>query len=151
MTWTYNTALTATKDQVRLEIGDAVAGQTVTLQDEEINYAISHERNLWGASARCCEMLATQFLRMADVRVGRGGTTLTYSIAAKQYWDRAKALRLKANGTIAPWVGGTSVDDKEALAESTGTVQPIFTKTAMDNPWVGGQTSQSVNDDQDDA
>jgi hypothetical protein len=151
--WNYTVSdlATSTKDQIRLEIGDNVAGQTVTLADEEINQAIAMESNMWGAAARCCEMLATQFLRMADVRVGRGGTTLTYSVAAKQYWDRAKALRLKANGTVAPWAGGRLTDDKISLAQDTGSVQPIFTKTVENNPWIGGQTSDSTNDDQDDA
>lgn len=148
MAWTYNTSTLATseKDQVRLEIGDTDSTAPL-LQDEEINRAIAVERNFWGAAARCCEIISRTFLRKADVRVGRGGTTLTYSTAAKQFTDMARALRLKANGTVVPWAGGMVLDDKIALSENTGAVQPIFAKGTQNNPWVGGQTADSVVDE----
>lgn len=44
------------------------------LNDDEITQAIAVEQNFWGA-ARCCEIISRQFLRKADVRIGRGGTT----------------------------------------------------------------------------
>lgn len=154
MTWSYDVSdlSTSEKDQIRLEIGDNVDGQTVTLADEEIQQAISAEGTFWGAAARCAEQLSRKFLRMADVRVGRGGTSLVYSTAAKQYADMAAALRKKSASIAAPWAGGTSISAKTTLAQQTDTVQPIFTKTMQDNPYVGGQSSDSVtNDGQQDA
>lgn len=150
MTWSYNTADLATseKDQVRLEIGDTIAGRTVTLQDEEITQAIGVEASFWGAAARCAELLSRQYLAMADVRIGRGGTSLTYSTAANQYAQMAAALRAKASGMHAPWTGGTSIADKIALAEDADTVPPIFTKTGGSNPWVGGEQLSPTDDGQ---
>lgn len=150
MTWSYNTALATTKDQVRFEIGDTDSTAEL-LQDEEIAWAITQEATMWGAAARCCEAISRNFLRKADVRIGRGGTTLTYSTAAQQYADMAKAFRRRANAMNAPWAGGTSIDDKLSLASDPSLVQPIFTKTMQNSPWTGGQTSDSVIADQDDA
>jgi len=141
-------AITTSLDKVRLEIGDSDPSAQL-LQDDEVLYLISQEANLWGASARCCEVISRNFLRKADVRIGRGGTTLTYSVAAKQYAEMATAFRKRANGMNAPWSGGRSVDDKSTLAQDPSLVQPLFTKQMFDDPWTGGQGSQSVIEDQD--
>lgn len=151
MTWTYSVSDLATseKDQIRLEIQDTDSTAPL-LADEEILQAISVERNFWNAAARCCEIISRNFLRKADVRIGRGGTSLMYSTAAKQYAEMATALRLKAIGTAAPWAGGRDLSDKVDLASDPSKQQPIFTKTVENSPWVGGQGSESIIADQDD-
>ncbi len=145
--WSYDpdALATSTLFQVRLEIGDTDSAAPL-LQDEEIVQAISVEASFWGAAARCCEIISRQFLRKADVRIGRGGTSLTYSTAAKQYADMAAALRKRSIAMNPPWAGGTSKEDKRQLAEESDAVQPIFTKTMEGNPRVGGQSSDSVID-----
>lgn len=148
MTWSYNTALATTKDQVRFEIGDTDATAEL-LQDEEIAYAISVEATMWGAAARCCEAISRNFLRKADVRIGRGGTTLTYSTAAKQYAEMAAAFRKRANGMNAPWSGGTSISAKQAAAADSDLVQPLFTKGMQASPWAD-QSNDDLIADQDD-
>ena len=148
MSWTYSTALATEKDQIRLEIQDTDTTAQL-LQDEEIAYVITVEQNFWGAASRCCEVISRNFLRKADVRIGRGGTTLTYSTAAKQYADMATAFRKRASGMHAPWTGGTSISDKESLAADASLVQPIFTKTKFNDPWTGGTNSDSVIADMD--
>lgn len=149
MTWTYTAATLATsnKDQVRFLIGD-VDSTAPLVQDEEITFALTQENNNYGAAARCCESIANNFLRKADVRIGRGGTTLTYSVAAKQYADMAAAFRKRANGMNAPWAGGRSADDKLTLARDSSLVQPIFSKEMFDDPLAGG-ASPSIIEDQD--
>lgn len=144
MTWSYTTADLATseKDQIRLEIQDTNSAAPL-LQDEEIQQAISVEHNFWGACARCCEIIARSLLLKADVRVGRGGTQLVYSTAAKQYQEMATAFRKRAIAMNPPWAGGRSQSDKDSLARDTDTVQPIFTKTMQNNTFMGGQTSDS--------
>lgn len=149
MTWTYNTALTAEKDQVRFTIGDTDSTAEL-LSDEEITWAISVESSMWGAAARCCESISRNFLRKADVRIGRGGTTLTYSTAAAQYAQMAKDLRARANAMNVPWAGGRVIQDKLDLAADSSLVQPIFTKGLEDNPWAGGQGNDSIIADFDD-
>lgn len=138
MSWSYNTALTATKDQVRFTIGDTDTNAQL-LSDEEITWAISVEMNMWGASARCCESIARNFQRKADIRMGRGGTMLTYSKAAAQYMEMAKDLRKRAIALNSPWAGGRQISDKTSLAADDTLVQPIFSKTMQDNPLVGGE------------
>ena len=140
-------AITTDLDKVRLEIGDTDSTAQL-LADDEINYLITQERNLWSASARCCEVISRNFLRKADVRIGRGGTTLTYSVAAKQYAEMATAFRKRANGMNVPWSGGRSISEKDSLAQDPDAVQPLFTKTMFGDPWTGG-TNNSVIEDQD--
>lgn len=151
MTWSYNVADLATseKDQIRLEIGDTDTNAEL-LQDEEILQAISVELNFWGAAARCCEIISRNFLRKADVRVGRGGTMLTYSTAAQQYADMAMALRKRASAMHAPWTGGASIAEKESDRQDDDLVQPLFAKQMMDNPLVGSQGGNSLVADLDD-
>lgn len=148
MSWSYDPSRLATSTlmQVRLEIGDT-SSTAQLLQDEEVEQCIATEATMWGAAARCCEIISRSFLRKADVRIGRGGTMLTYSTQAKQYSEMALRLRLKANVMNAPWVGGTSMSDKASLAAESDTVQPLFTKGMQANPRVGGQGSDSFTDD----
>lgn len=148
MTWTYSTADLATseKDQIRLEIQDTDSTAPL-LQDEEITRVIAVEANFWGSCARCCEMVARLLLRKADVRIGRGGTSVMYATAAKQYEQMAQAFRKRAIGMNPPWAGGTSKSAKSSLAQDTDSVQPIFTKTMQNSSFVGGEGSDSVIND----
>lgn len=146
MTWTYNLADLATseKDQVRLEIGDVVdRSDGLTLQDEEIAQAIAVESNFWGAAARCCEMLATRYLQKADVRLGRS-LMVQYTKAAEQFNAKAKDLRQKDLGTVAPWVGGMTVADKQRFEQDQTLVQPLFARDMQESPWAGTQTSEAA-------
>lgn len=154
MTWSYLDTDLATneKDQLRLEIGDTDVNYQL-LQDEEIDWAITQERNFWGAAARCCEMIERFFMRKADVRLGRA-MQVQYVKMSAQYKDMACALRRKSLGTVAPYVGGMLVTDKQAIAQDTNLVAPLFTKTMQENPWTGGYTSDSLDPtpaDEDDA
>lgn len=149
MTFTYDDSQLSTSPlmQTRLEIRDTNESAPL-LQDEEILQCISVERTLWGAAARCCELISRDLLMKADVRIGRGGTTLTYSVAANQYKEMATQLRKRANGMAAPWSGGRQISDKNDLASDDSLVQPIFSKTGGNDPWVGGQVLSPVDDGQ---
>jgi hypothetical protein len=149
-TWSYDPADLASteKDTIRLEIGDTDSNNWL-LSDEEINYAISQERNFWAAAARCAEMAASALLRKADPKLGRSMQVI-YSKAAEQYWNRARMLRSKAMGSVAPYVGGGTVADKQSIDQDSSLVAPQFTKTMMQNPWVGGYTTDSVSDTSED-
>lgn len=153
-TWSYNatTLASSTKDQIRLEVGDNVAGRTVTLADEEITFAVSKEANNWGAAARCCEMLSRQYLSKADTRLGRS-LSLTYTTQAAQFAEMAKGLRRKAVALNVPWVGGQFVSDKQAYAENDLLVQPLFARDMQESPWAGSLSSDAPDatggDDED--
>lgn len=143
MPFSYNPAELATNElyQVRAEIQDTDPNDQ-QLQDEEIVWAASQERNFWGAAARCLEMIARNKLRKADVRLGRA-LMVTYTKMAQNYVDQARRLRMKSMGTIAPFIGGMSVTDKLNYSHNSDLVQPLFTKTLMENPWVGPYSTDS--------
>ncbi len=147
MSFTYDPEALATNEvyAIRLECGDTDP-QNQQLQDEEISWAISQERNSWAAAARCCEMISRVILRKADVKLGRN-MTVAYTKMAQQYLDMARALRCKAMGTVVPYVGGMTVADKQTLAEDTSLIAPLFTKSMQENPWTGGYTSDSIGDE----
>lgn len=143
-TWTYipGDLSSNEKDQVRLEIGDTDPSNWL-LSDEEITYALSQERNFWAAAARCAEMCARVILRKADLKLGRSMQIL-YAKSAQQYYDMARCLRAKSLGTIAPYVGGMTIADKQTIMSDSSLVAPKFTKTMMENPWAGGYTTDST-------
>jgi len=143
-TWTYNPtdASTSEKDAIRLEVGDTDS-QAWLLADEEIEWAISQERNFWAAAARCAEMIGRLFMRRVDIRLGRA-MMITYSKTAQQYMEMAAKLRCKAMGSVVPYVGGMNVADKQVIATNTSLVAPEVTKTMMENPWTGGYSSDSL-------
>jgi len=138
-------AITSDLDKLRLEIADTDVNAQL-LQDDELNFILSVESNHWGASARACEIISRSFLRKADVRIGRGGTTLTYTTAAKQYAEMATAFRKRASGMHAPWSGGRSISEKESLAADPDAVQPLFTKTEFSDPLTGGRDNSVIAD-----
>ena len=143
MPWSYDPAQLGTNEvyQIRAEIQDTDP-EDPQLLDEEIAFAISLERNYWAAAARCAEMIGRKVLRKADVRLGRA-MMVTYTKMAEQWFSMARMLRTKSLGTVVPWIGGMSVSEKIAYEIAPDTVQPQFTKTMQENPWVGGYTTDS--------
>jgi hypothetical protein len=142
--WSYdlNNLATSEKDQVRMEISDTDQRNQL-LQDEEIEQAISVEANFWGAVARCCEIISRQFLRKADVRLGRA-MMITYTKQAEQYLAMAQKVRAKALGTQIPYAGGIYIADKVAIAQNTGLVAPAFVRNMIQNPWTGGYSPDAL-------
>jgi hypothetical protein len=144
MSWTFDFSRLDTNpvSQIRLEIGDTDP-RDPKLQDEEITWALSQERNLWAAAARCCELIARVRLSKADIRLGRS-MQVQYSRTAQQYFEMAKSLRAKAMGTVVPYAGGVNVADKLSIMGNDALVAPAFTRTMQENPWTGGYTSDSL-------
>lgn len=145
MPWTYDPATLSTNElyAIRLEIGDTDPLDP-QLPDEAIIWAASQERNFWATSARCLEMIMRFKLRKADVRLGRQ-MMITYTKMAAQLEDQARALRRKAMGTVAPFVGGMNVTTKLTYAQDPNLVQGQFTKTMMVNPWAAPYTTDSTD------
>jgi len=144
MPWNYDLSTLPTNAvmQVRMELQDTDPNDQ-QLQDEEIAYALTVERNFWAASARCAEIIGRKVLRKADVRLGRA-MMVTYSKMAEQWFQMAKCLRMKAMGSVPPWVGGMNLADQINYVENSSIIQPHFTMTMMENPRVGGYTTDST-------
>lgn len=126
MTATYDTALTAAKDQVRLLIGDTDVTDAL-LQDEEIAYLLTQSAsNVNVASVRACEAVAARFSRLADTQVD--DVRVSLSQRAKGYRELAATLRGRIATSVSLFAGGISVSAKESAEEDTDRVPPIFTR-----------------------
>ncbi|MDE2099058.1 MAG: hypothetical protein KGL39_17525 [Patescibacteria group bacterium] len=135
MAWTYDLTQLATspKDQVRLEISDVDIDNQL-MQDEEIAQMLTEEADMYGAAARCCEILSRRFAGKADIRLGRS-LNIIYSEMAKGYAEQARRLRAKSMGRNAPYVGGMSEAEKIANRQETDRTKSTFRKGQFSNPW----------------
>lgn len=103
MSFTYD--LTTNIGKLRLALGDTTDGAGVrpdgaNLEDEELDAFLALEGdNVDLATARACEVLATQWANVADLQVGPRRESL--SQIAVRYAERAKALRVGSGVTVA--------------------------------------------------
>lgn len=126
MAATYDTALTAAKDQVRLLIGDTDVSDAL-LQDEEIAFLLTQSAsNVNAAAVRACEAVAAKFARLADTQVD--DVRVSLSQRAKGYRELAAALRGQIATSVSLFAGGVSVNTKTSAEEDTDRVPPIFTR-----------------------
>ncbi len=131
------------KDQVRFLVGDTVSG-TALLQDEEIEWLLTTEANVYRAAAVACEQIATQIRNVMSKSVG--GLSISYG--SPDQWDkRACRLRARGNSHQIPYVGGISKDDKDAHRSTDDVVQPAFTVDLHDTPGVNDQPNVRLADD----
>lgn len=135
MTWSYSVSdlLTNTKDQVRFLIGDTDTNDQ-QLQDEEINYTLAIRSSVWGASAVCCDSIASKASRRADTTTGELRTL--YSGIAKAYFARAAMYESKSAelGGALPFAGGITVSGKQ-LAELDPDRIPSNFNIGMTDNW----------------
>ena len=146
MTWSYDPTQLAANQvmRLRLEIQDTDETDQL-LQDEEITYLATQERNFWSIAARCCEVIHRNLVKKADTALGRA-LSVKYTIMAKQYGEMTELLRRKALGTQVPWVGGMSEADKQLYQENSDLIQPAFARNMMTNPRTGGYSSDIADE-----
>ena len=142
MAWTYSgNPATSPKDTVRFLIGDTDKCDQL-LQDDEIVWVLNLYNNTPNnAAIRCVETVMSKFSRLMDESVGQ--VKLTYSQKVKGYREMLRDLRNRlAMEDMAPYAGGISITDVNAIASNTDRVRPDFTKHMMENqqisPWVSG-------------
>lgn len=132
MTWSYDTGLSGTKDQIRLLIGDTDATDP-QLQDEEITFIASQESGIYRGAAQCAFNIAAKYTR--QVTRSFGGRSDQLSQLATQYRTLGKELLAKAaKKRISVYAGGQSIAEKDSQAKDTDAVQPIFSKNTFRNP-----------------
>jgi hypothetical protein len=141
MTWSYDLSTIATtpKDQVRFLIGDTISADP-QLADEEINWTITQEADVYQSGASCCDRLASFYARQVDTDVGP--TKLSASQRTKVYTKLAIQLRVKAfsRGGIAPVATGLSVADKQQIENNSDRITPDFFKGIDEFPGVSNPT-----------
>lgn len=108
MTWSYSgSPKDSQKDQVRFLIGDTDEGEPL-ISDEEIEYCLDTETNIYAASALAAEAIASSFSRKADTDVA-GVIKETFTKTAENYSKKSAILKTKATEkrSLSPYAGGS--------------------------------------------
>ena len=142
MTWSYD-PLSVGSDpvmQVRFLIQDtAVLPNTTSgiVQNEEIEFCLTVEPNIWFAAARACEAAATNVLQLQS----RSTSAVHVSyLQPSQIHQRANYLRQRGMSHQGIRSGATSVSAQKALELDPEVPQPMFRVGAMDNRYAGTTT-----------
>lgn len=148
MTWTYagapGTSSAATRrDAVRLAVGDTDTTQQ-QLTDEEIAYfLLGTSDDVLGAAIAGCRALSFKYAR--QVNLSENGLSDGGGDRYLHYKELLNVLlSQESSGGLIVSAGGISVSDKEAAAEDTDLVQPIFSVGMNDNPGSGSNTPPSA-------
>lgn len=121
---TYEPTQLATDEtyQVRLLLGDTVAGRMV-LEDEEIDWFLSQEANVYMAAAAACDQISLILSAGAGAsgvvtrkRVGQTDISYANGRDAKGYTSLAASLRARGRTHQSLYAGGISVADKALRA-----------------------------------
>lgn len=102
MTWTYETTLTATKDQVRLLIGDTIATRP-QLQDEEIAYLVTRfGTDSSRVAVAACDVLIARYA--GSVTKSIDGMSASFSDLLSHYQDLRANLLSSGTSIVGPLV-----------------------------------------------
>lgn len=134
MSWTYAPSLPTGKDQVRFLIGDTkTANQLV--QNEEIEWTIRQEHNVYMAAAEVAKAMARQLQNAGMEEIKAGETKIRFKRAA-ELLALANDLKVRGSNHQLPSAGGVFQADTDSLNEDTSLRDdaPAFTRTLHDNP-----------------
>lgn len=95
MAFSYTKGSTATRDRVRLNIGDTDEN-TALFDDAELDDIIVQETSENASTARCAEILALRFARQYDFSAD--GSSFDRSQMSERYDKLAKEYRAKSDG-----------------------------------------------------
>src|SRR6185369_1963440 len=129
MSWTYSgNPKTSSKDAVRFLIGDTKSDGEKLATDEEIDWALEQNSNIYAAAATVADNIATYFSTLADSEE-LGPIKVSYNNRVKMYSLRVKQLNMKASskGYMEVYAGGIDVNDKESQASDSSLTGPNFT------------------------
>ncbi len=134
MTWTYNPAISTTRDQVRLALGDTDSSAQL-FSDEEIAGAITLYGGALNTAAALADGLAGKFSRSVTFAVE--GLRIENSAKAESYRRLAQTLRAQsalAPGGIGVLVSGVSKGEMDAENADTDRVPNRFVVGMQDFP-----------------
>lgn len=133
MTWSYTDPSASARDAVRFMIGDVDTADQ-QLSNEEIDFVLSETGSsaTREAAAHCCDALQARYARMVNMAVG--DLRQDYSDRVKQYAALAVTLRSRAAVAAAPYIGGTSIADNEALDANEDRPPRDVSRGMHDNP-----------------
>ena len=137
MTFTYDSSSISTDlAKVRLILGDTDSTDQL-LQDEEINYFLSLNDNVYGASVLAATAIQSKFSRLADTSIE--SVSVKYTQKADQYAKLSQDLKSKAEeqDLVLPSVLGVSIDAINDANADDDRVQPKFKMDRFSNPQNG--------------
>lgn len=114
--------------QVRLLIQDTQTSRPL-LQDEEIDWLLTQESNVYRAAARCCDSLVARGGSIGSKTVG--DLSIAYNV--EFYRGLAADLRARGQGDQTPMVGGLSVNEKITDRADADAIQPAFARGLHDD------------------
>jgi len=123
MTKSYDSSLTADKDKVRFLSGDTVV--TMSLDDEEIEWVISTEANVWTAAAECIDNIIQKEQKEGLEELEVGETRVRYK-KLEDLKKKSDRLRTRGAAHMFPSAGGVFQADTDSLNESTTVRQPAI-------------------------
>ena len=138
---TYNSSLSTDKDRVRWLIGDTSnADATEFSKDEEIQWALTQEANIYMAAASVAMAIYRKSREGGVQELKVGETRIRYD-RAMEFRALAEDLRARGSPYKNPTAGGVEKSDTESMEEDTSLIQPSFGVGMLDNP---GATSSST-------
>lgn len=117
MSWTYQFPIATDRDKVRLLIGDT-DDDDKQLADEELDFFIAENANVYTAGSRACNALAARYARKADKKMG--DLSIAMEKISSHYRDLAEELFARGAGSYSvPSAGGVEVTDRNANQQDT--------------------------------
>lgn len=131
MTWTYSsTSITTDLAKVRLLVGlTDTSDQLMT--DEEIQFYIDTEANIYSAAAKCANALASQFARQVDKEMG--DLKLLASQKSRMFLKLSDVLTARGAMSGVPTSGGISIAERDALSSGADKIGPAVLRGIHDN------------------
>lgn len=128
MSWSYDSALEKPKDQIRFLVQDVTESKAL-FQDEEIDWALTQDANVFLTAANLC-----------DILVGRGRgikfkkiSDFSMAFSPDYYEKLAGSLRARGMFHQLPYAGGISKDDKLIQELQTNWNPPAISRGQGDN------------------
>jgi hypothetical protein len=134
MTFTYDLALSSTKDKVRLLIGDTDSSEPY-LQDEEIDFFLSQNSDAVERSALdACEAIIARLSRQVDSSIESISVSASQRVA--QFTRLAQRLKKKiqnGNNQLGAVVSGVSISEMNSVEGNSDRPESAFRLNQFDN------------------
>lgn len=153
MSWTYDTtqfnssvagsysgSTIGERYQVRFLVQDIHTARQL-FEDEEIDWAVSTEENVYTAAASLCDVLVSRANGVKSKKIS--DFSIIYDIGF--YETRGAMLRARGAGHQMPYAGGISSNDKQAQRNDPDWVAPSFARNLDENPAAPKPSQPPIN------
>ena len=140
MSFTYDVELSQSRDQVRFLIQDNQESRAL-FQDEEIDWIITQEMNVYMAGARLCDILVNKSGGVKSKAISE--FIIVYNVEFYKYLGNS--LRARGLTYQSGYAGGISIADKIAQQNDSDWVPASIPRGLGDNPGAPKPTAPSTN------